>query len=70
MYCCWLAFELIFVYFFIVETNNLSLEETAALFDDDAVKDAIGAVVADMRNVDLSDEKGFDFPNTARYEET
>ena len=33
VYCCWLAFELVFVYFFIVETKNRTLEETAALFD-------------------------------------
>ena len=33
MYDCWLAFELAFVYLFIVETKGLSLEETAALFD-------------------------------------
>jgi len=33
VYCCWLAFELFFCYFFIVETKGLSLEETAALFD-------------------------------------
>lgn len=61
---------MVFVYFFIVETKNLSLEETAALFDDDPVKDAIGAVMAEMRNVDLSDEKGFDSPNSVRYEAT
>ncbi|KAF9499272.1 hexose transporter [Pleurotus eryngii] len=33
VYCCWLAFELVFLYFFIIETKNRSLEETAALFD-------------------------------------
>jgi hypothetical protein len=33
VYVCWLAFELVFLYFTIVETKNLSLEETAALFD-------------------------------------
>ncbi|CAL1699477.1 unnamed protein product [Somion occarium] len=39
VYCCWLAFELAFCYFMIVETKNLSLEETAALFDgEDAQK--------------------------------
>lgn len=72
MYCCWLAFELVFVYIFIVETKNLSLEETAALFDGDAVKDAIGAVMTGMRNEGLitNDEKGPDFLTTVRYEET
>jgi len=33
VYCCWLLFELIYVYIFIVETKGLSLEETSALFD-------------------------------------
>ena len=33
MYVCWLAFEFVFLWFFIVETKNLTLEETAALFD-------------------------------------
>lgn len=33
VYCVWLAFELVYCCFFIVETNGLSLEETAVLFD-------------------------------------
>ncbi|KAL4259749.1 Major Facilitator Superfamily Sugar Transporter [Pleurotus pulmonarius] len=33
VYCCWLAFELIFLYFFVIETKNRTLEETSALFD-------------------------------------
>ncbi|KAI0087680.1 hypothetical protein BDY19DRAFT_217249 [Irpex rosettiformis] len=33
VYCCWLTFELVFCYFFFVETKGLSLGETAALFD-------------------------------------
>ncbi|KAF8600485.1 general substrate transporter [Ceratobasidium sp. AG-I] len=36
IYTIWIAFELVFVYFFAVETRNKSLEETAALFDGDA----------------------------------
>ncbi|KAJ8469926.1 hypothetical protein ONZ45_g16725 [Pleurotus djamor] len=31
---CWLVFELIFLYFFIVETRNRTLEETCAVFDE------------------------------------
>lgn len=33
VYCVWLAFELVFIYFFLVETKNRTLEETAVLFD-------------------------------------
>jgi len=33
VYVAWLFVELVFVYFFIIETKNRSLEETAALFD-------------------------------------
>ncbi|KAI0055785.1 hexose transporter [Artomyces pyxidatus] len=35
VYCCWIAFELVYCYLFVVETKGLSLEETAALFDQD-----------------------------------
>ena len=43
VYCCWLAFETFFCYFFIIETKGLSLEETAALFDGEEVVDQIHA---------------------------
>ncbi|KAI0763426.1 hexose transporter [Trametes elegans] len=33
VYCAWIAFEVVFLWFFIVETKNRTLEETAALFD-------------------------------------
>ncbi|GJJ09213.1 hypothetical protein Clacol_003435 [Clathrus columnatus] len=40
IYVCWLVFELAFVYLFIVETKDRTLEETGALFDGtDAVQD-------------------------------
>ncbi|KAJ3575377.1 hypothetical protein NP233_g1138 [Leucocoprinus birnbaumii] len=35
VYVFWLCFETVFCYFFIIETKNRSLEETAALFDGD-----------------------------------
>lgn len=41
MYVCWLAFEFVFLWFFIVETKNRTLEETAALFDGDNAIDQI-----------------------------
>ncbi|KAJ3559387.1 hypothetical protein NM688_g384 [Phlebia brevispora] len=58
VYCCWLTFELAFVTLFIVETKNLSLEETAALFDGDDIKNAMDAVASDIRSDDMSDDKG------------
>ena len=33
MYVCWLACEFVFLWFFIIETKNRTLEEAAALFD-------------------------------------
>ncbi|TFK23349.1 hexose transporter [Coprinopsis marcescibilis] len=33
VYVVWLAVEFVFVYFFVIETKNRTLEETAALFD-------------------------------------
>ena len=42
---------------FIVETRNLSLEETAALFDGDDVKNAMEAIASEIRSDDLN-EKG------------
>lgn len=41
-----LAFELVFVYFFILETKNRSLEETAALFDGQEKADELHARAA------------------------
>ncbi|KAF8439050.1 hexose transporter [Boletus edulis BED1] len=41
VYVCWLAFEFIFLWFFIVETKNRTLEETAALFDGEEAIDRI-----------------------------
>ncbi|KAL0950709.1 hypothetical protein HGRIS_007485 [Hohenbuehelia grisea] len=43
VYCCWLVFELVFLYFFVVETRNKSLEETAALFDGEEAAEHIKA---------------------------
>jgi sugar porter (SP) family MFS transporter len=43
VYCCWLVFELAFVYIFIIETKGRSLEETAALFDGEQAEAAVVA---------------------------
>ncbi|KAG9313586.1 hexose transporter [Chiua virens] len=41
VYVCWLACEFVFLWFFIVETKNRTLEETAALFDGEDALDTI-----------------------------
>lgn len=41
VYVCWLAFEFVFLWFFLIETKNRTLEETAALFDGDDALDQI-----------------------------
>lgn len=41
VYVCWLAVEFVFLWFFLVETKNRTLEETAALFDGDEVLEQI-----------------------------
>lgn len=53
VYCVWLAFEFVFLYFFLIETlgknGPLPLEEIAAIFDKDSKADAIkeqGAIAA------------------------
>ncbi|KAI5122234.1 hypothetical protein M0805_007101 [Coniferiporia weirii] len=57
VYCIWLAVELVFVYFFIVETKGRSLEETAALFDGEDVVDQIMASGKEVREDHAVDEK-------------
>ncbi|KAI0654387.1 hexose transporter [Cubamyces menziesii] len=62
VYCAWLAFELAFLYFFIVETKGRTLEETAALFDGEELtqlQQATAAVVSEVRHEDY-DEKSSD----------
>ena len=40
-YCCWLAFENVFVYFMFPETYGRTLEELAFLFEDKAYADEV-----------------------------
>ncbi|KAF8527614.1 hexose transporter [Hysterangium stoloniferum] len=50
VYDCWLAFELVYCYLFVVETRGHTLEETAMIFDgEDGVQQVFsrGAAVAD-----------------------
>ncbi|EGO03759.1 hypothetical protein SERLA73DRAFT_175384 [Serpula lacrymans var. lacrymans S7.3] len=41
VYVCWLAVEFVFLYFFLIETKNRTLEETAALFDGEDILEQI-----------------------------
>ncbi|KAH9930183.1 hexose transporter [Amylocystis lapponica] len=56
VYCCWIAFELVFCYFMVVETKNLTLEETAALFDGEDVAARIASSSPEIRE----DSKDYD----------
>jgi sugar porter (SP) family MFS transporter len=57
VYLVWLSFELVFLYFFIVETKNRTLEETAALFDGEEAVEHITAAAHHGGAVDEKDEK-------------
>jgi hypothetical protein len=63
VYCCWLAFELVYVYFFIVETKGHSLEETAALFDGEEGLQAVTAHVGAAEVREDYDEKSSPSPS-------
>jgi len=67
VYCCWLVFELVFLYFMIVETKNLSLEETAALFDGEDASNHLHNATREVRHEDF-DEKGSDSAYTPTNE--
>jgi len=62
VYCIWLVFEGVFLYFFIIETKNRTLEETAALFDGDEATEQLSHTAATNAGVthDLGDEKVLD----------
>ncbi|KAF9467734.1 hexose transporter [Collybia nuda] len=59
VYCCWLCFEAVFLFFFVIETKNRTLEETAALFDGDSATQQIAGIAAQQAGVahDIKDEK-------------
>ncbi|KAJ7610440.1 hexose transporter [Roridomyces roridus] len=67
VYCVWLVCECVFLWFYLVETKNHTLEETAAIFDgmgasekiaDDAAAHAGVGVVGGQSESKRSDEKG------------
>lgn len=56
VYVVWILFEAAFCYRYVIETKNLTLEETAALFDgDEAVENITAATHGDGA---VHDEKG------------
>lgn len=59
IYCCWIAVELVVVYFFYIETKGPTLEEVAKIFDgadaETGVAD-VSEVKADMTGVDYQDK--------------
>ncbi|KAG8216727.1 hexose transporter [Butyriboletus roseoflavus] len=58
VYVCWLACEFVFLWFFIVETKDRTLEETAALFDgEDAINQITHRAAAHDVHEDVSLEK-------------
>ncbi|KAK3317131.1 general substrate transporter [Cercophora scortea] len=44
-YCCWLAYEVVFVYFMFPETMGRTLEELTFMFEDKKLSDQVNAVV-------------------------
>ncbi|KZT07121.1 hexose transporter [Laetiporus sulphureus 93-53] len=60
VYCCWLAFEFVFLYFMIVETKGLTLEETAALFDGEDISQRVLEEVAPRTNEVRLDDRDVD----------
>lgn len=56
VYDCWLAFELMIVYFFYIETRNTPLEEIVKYFDGEAA--LLGGDVATEKGRQLLVERG------------
>ncbi|KAJ7660504.1 general substrate transporter [Mycena rosella] len=55
VYCVWFVFESIFLYFYIIETNNRTLEETVAIFDgtgttDPSITSAATSAIAETQS--------------------
>jgi len=55
VYVVWILFEAAFCYRYVIETKNLTLEETAALFDGD---EAVENITAATHGGAVHDEKG------------
>jgi len=58
IYCGWIAFEFLFIYFIYPETSGRTLEELAFLFEDKALADkAVVAVEKQIHHEDIEEEK-------------
>lgn len=58
IYCGWIAFEFLFIYFMYPETSGRTLEELAFLFEDKELADqAVVAVEKQIHHEDMGDEK-------------
>ncbi|KAK0441522.1 hexose transporter [Desarmillaria tabescens] len=67
VYVCWIAFECVFLYLYIVETKNLTLEETAVIFDGDDAKDQLvlaAGMKTDDEKLSGSSVRDADLPDT------
>jgi len=67
VYCCWLAFEGVFLYFYVIETKNRTLEETAAIFDGVGHTEEIVANAA--ANAGVTHDIGIDEKSDERMDE-
>lgn len=61
MYCCWLAFENVFVYFMFPETYGRTLEELAFLFEDRDLADQATAKVEKQLQYELHERRDSTF---------
>ncbi|KAF2743159.1 putative lactose permease [Sporormia fimetaria CBS 119925] len=67
IYCGWIAFEFIFIFFFYPETHGRTLEELAFLFEDKELADkAVAAVEKEIQEVEHGGGKG----STTVYEKS
>ncbi|TBU44547.1 general substrate transporter [Dichomitus squalens] len=57
VYVCWLAFEIGFIWRYLIETKNRTLEETAALFDGDDNVEMLTQHAAVNAGVTISDRR-------------
>ncbi|KXG46868.1 Major facilitator superfamily domain, general substrate transporter [Penicillium griseofulvum] len=55
VYCCWLVFELVFIFFFFPETSGRTLEELSFMFEDKEKANQVAAAV--HKQIDEDDNK-------------